>query len=129
MPLVGIGLDLVELDRFVALYGERDPVVLNRCFTSAEQRDVGTGADQLVRLAARFAAKEAVLKVLGGLRDGIALTDVAVISSATGAPSIVLSCGALDQANARGIGAWHISLTHTSHTAAAVVVALSAGST
>ena len=75
MTVVGIGLDLVELDRFRRLYGNFDPDVLDRCFTAGEQASVGTGKDRLTRLAARFAAKEAVLKTIGGLQDGIALTD------------------------------------------------------
>ncbi len=76
MVILGIGLDLVEINRFEALYGDFDQDVLDRCFTANEQAAVGLGADRLVRLAARFAAKEAVLKTIGGLRDGIALTDV-----------------------------------------------------
>jgi len=128
MSVVGIGLDLVELDRFTALYGSLDPAILDRCFTQAEQQDVGVGTDQLARLAVRFAAKEAILKVLGGLQDGIALTDISVAATLVGAPFVELSGGASLAANTRGISAWHISLAHTAHTAAAVAVALSEGS-
>ena len=78
--VLGIGLDLVELDRFRLLYGDFDPRVLDRCFTADEQAAVGTDTDRLTRLAARFAAKEAVLKTIGGLQEGIALTDIEIVS-------------------------------------------------
>jgi holo-[acyl-carrier protein] synthase len=86
VTVLGIGLDLVELDRFRLLYGDFDPDVLDRCFTAAEQAEVGTGTDRLTRLAARFAAKEAVLKTIGGLRDGISLTDIEIVSDGSSPP-------------------------------------------
>jgi holo-[acyl-carrier protein] synthase len=123
--VLGIGLDLVELDRFQILYGNFDPEVLDRCFTAGEQASVGTGSDRLCRLAARFAAKEAVLKTIGGLQDGIALTDIEIISQGSGQPVAHVSGGALSAARTRGITDWEISLTHGSHGAAAVALACS----
>jgi len=125
MTVLGIGLDLVELDRFRRLYGDFDPDVLDRCFTAGEQAAVGTGTDRLTRLAARFAAKEAVLKTIGGLRDGIALTDIEIVSDGWSPPVAHLSGGALAAAQARGITRWQISLTHGAHSAAAVALACS----
>jgi holo-[acyl-carrier protein] synthase len=125
MAVLGIGLDLVELDRFQLLYGNFDPHVLDRCFTADEQAAVGMGTDRLTRLAARFAAKEAVLKTIGGLQDGIALTDVEIVSDGSGPPVVRVSGGALTAAQARGITSWQISLTHGAYTAAAVALACS----
>src|ERR1700736_1182319 len=126
MMVLGIGLDLVELDRFRSLYGNFDPDVLDRCFTADEQAAVGTDTDRLTRLAARFAAKEAVLKTIGGLQVGIALTDIEIVSDRSSQPVAHVSGGALAAAQARGITSWQISLTHGAHSAAAVALACSA---
>jgi holo-[acyl-carrier protein] synthase len=125
MTILGIGLDLIETDRCQLLYGDFDPDVLDRCFTAGEQTAVGAGKDRLTRLAARFAAKEAVLKTIGGLQDGVALTDIEIISGGSNPPVVRVSGGALAAAQTRGIGSWHISLTHGVHSAAAVALACS----
>ena len=87
MNVLSVGLDLIEIDRFRVLYGDFDPEVLARCFTALEQTFVGTDADRLAHLASRFAGKEAVLKTIGGLQDGIALTEV---SRSSGIPIATL---------------------------------------
>lgn len=127
MTVAGIGLDLVELDQFRILYGDFESDVLDRCFTAGEQSVVGIGLDRLQRLAARFAAKEAVLKTIGGLQDGIALTDVEILSDSSGLPTVRVSGGALAAAQTRGITVWQISLTHSAHSAVAVALAFSTG--
>lgn len=74
--------------------------------------------------AARFAAKEAVLKALGtGWRDGIAWTDIEVRRNPAGAPSIRLGGEARRLAEARGITGWLLSISHTSSLAQASVIA------
>lgn len=124
MTVIAIGLDLVELDRFERLYGDFDPDVLGRCFTSREQSFNGNDAERLVRLAARFAVKEAVLKTIGGLQDGISWADIEVISDGVSEPSVDVTGGARAAAAARGISTWLISLTHGVHSAAAVALAI-----
>lgn len=126
MNAVAIGLDLVELDRFRLLYGKFDPDVLDRIFTPSEQRLDGTDAERLMRLAARFAVKEAVLKTIGGLQDGIAWTDIELVSDGVTAPRVSVTGGARDAATARGISNWLISLTHGAQSAAAVALATGA---
>lgn len=126
MNAVAIGLDLVELDRFRLLYGKFDPDVLDRIFTPSEQRLDGTDAERLMRLAARFAVKEAVLKTIGGLQDGIAWTDIELVSDGVTAPRVSVTGGARDAASARGISNWLISLTHGAQSAAAVALATGA---
>ncbi len=75
--------------------------------------------------AARFAAKEAVLKALGtGWRDGIAWTDIEIRRDPAGIPSIRLSGEAAAIAAEHGIRAWLVSLTHTTTLAQASVLAL-----
>ena len=124
--VVGLGLDLVDLDRFELLYGTEDPELLARCFTHQELLDAGRGVDRLARLAARFAAKEAVFKALGGA-PGVAHTDIEVVRSKSGAPEVRLHGAATEMAKAAGADSLALSLTHSGSTAAAVVVAISTG--
>ncbi|MBT1159641.1 4'-phosphopantetheinyl transferase superfamily protein [Aminobacter anthyllidis] len=122
---MGIGLDLVDLDRFRLLYGD-DLELMGRCFAQSELDAAGTGPDRLTRLAARFAAKEAAYKALGGA-SGIAHTDIIVSNSSSGAPTLLLKGTAREAADSKGVGMLLLSLTHSDASAAAVVVALSAG--
>lgn len=126
MNTVAIGLDLVEIDRFERLYGELDPDVLNRVFTVREQAVDGTESERLARLAARLAVKEAVLKTIGGLQDGIAWTDIELISDGVSAPSVAVTGGARMTASALGISSWLVSVTHGTQSAAAVALAIGA---
>ncbi|MGN8000127.1 holo-ACP synthase [Sphingomonas sp. 22176] len=129
MVVIAVGLDLVETDRFRLLYGKLDPDVLDRVFTPREQAFDGTDAERLTRLAARFAVKEAVLKTIGGLQDGISWTDVELLSDGVSTPRVSVTGGARDAAIARGISDWLISLTHGAHSAAAVALATGAAGT
>lgn len=126
MNAVAIGFDLVELDRFGRLYGGFEPAILHRVFTDREQAFDGTPSERLTRLAARFAVKEAVLKTIGGLQDGIAWTDIELISDGVSAPHVEVAGGARTAATARGISNWLISVTHGAQSAAAVALAIGA---
>lgn len=126
MNTVAVGLDLVELDRFKRLYGDCDPDVLNRVFTAREQSIDGIESERLTRLAARLAVKEAVLKTIGGLQDGIAWTDIELISDGVSAPHVEVIGRARAAATALGISSWLVSVTHGTHSAAAVALALGA---
>lgn len=101
--------------------------MLARLFSAGEQQDCGaTGEDVrcAARLAARFAAKEAALKALGtGLSAGIAWTEVCVVSLPTGEPTLRVTGRAAEVATAKGITAWHVSLSHTKDHAMASVIA------
>lgn len=119
----GLGLDAVDIARFRAVLA-RTPSVAERMFTEAERASVNASADPAPRLAARFAAKEAVMKALGVGLGSFALHDVEVVTEATGAPSLHLSGGAQRVADAAGVTGWLVSLTHTDSVAQAVVAAL-----
>jgi holo-[acyl-carrier protein] synthase len=116
---VGVGVDIVDVARF-SLALERHPQLASRLFTDNERRDSHARPE---RLAARFAAKEAVLKTL---RSGIGAApwrSIEVIRDPSGAPSIALHGAAAALARRHGVGAMHVSLSHTATTAAAFVVA------
>lgn len=121
--VVGLGVDLCDVDRMRAVLG-RTPGFASRTFTAAEQEYCRRAKDPSERFAARFAAKEAVLKALGAGLGACRFTDIEVVRAESGAPSLCLHGAATELAAERGVGAWHISLTHTKTMAEAVVLAL-----
>lgn len=125
MSIVGHGIDLVEVARIGAMFAQHGQRFLNRCFTPDEQAYKADSRRRFEHLAARFAAKESVLKALGtGLTGGIAWTDIEVISSATGAPELALHGSAKGAAAKLHVKSWVISLTHTDAHAMASVIAI-----
>ncbi len=120
--MCGIGVDAVEVDRFRAVLARR-PALPERVFTAAELERARRRLDPVPTLAARFAAKEAVMKALGVGIGAVGWHDIEVRSSASGAPVLHLSGRAAARAEAAGAAAWHLSLTHTSVTAVASVLA------
>ncbi len=121
--MIGIGIDAVEVERFRAVLARR-PAMSRRLFTEGERAYGGRHRDPAPRLAARFAAKEAVMKALGVGLGAFAFHDVEVVSAPSGAPSLVLRGQALELANRQGVVGWRLSLTHTERVAEAVAVAL-----
>jgi holo-[acyl-carrier protein] synthase len=125
--LVGIGVDTVDVARFRRILARR-PGFAARFFTDAEQADARRSPDPTESLAARFAAKEAVMKALGTGLGGFALTEVEVRraggdGAGRGVPSLVLHGGAAALADRHGAGPLHLSLSHTTGVAIAFVVA------
>jgi holo-[acyl-carrier protein] synthase len=120
--VVGVGVDAVDVVRFRRVLHRR-PRLAERVFTEAEQADAATARDPAEGLAARFAAKEAVMKALGSGLGSFPLRDVEVVRISSGAPSLRLAAGAADLARQRQVSRWHVSLTHTSQVAVAMVVA------
>ena len=121
---VSVGVDIIEIERIartLARFGER---FLRRVYTEAE---IAYCRGKPSRLAARFAAKEAVSKALGvGIwwRGGIAWTDAEVRSNRLGKPEVVLYGRAAEYARQQGLDQWAISLSHTDEHAIAMVVAI-----
>lgn len=120
--VVGVGTDLVEVSRLRDAL-ERTPALLHRLFTPAEQAHGRRSRDPLPHLAARFAAKEAVMKSLGAGMSAMGFTDIEVVVDAEGAPTIRLSGRALQVAARRNVATVHVSLTHTGDLAQAHAVA------
>lgn len=125
--VVGVGVDAVDVARFRRVLARR-PGFAARFFTDTEQEDARRSPDPSESLAARFAAKEAVMKALGTGLGGFALTDVEVrrsvaVGPTRNAPSVVLHGAAATLATERGARQVHLSLTHTRGVAIAFVVA------
>jgi holo-[acyl-carrier protein] synthase len=121
--VIGIGTDLVELDRF-RLALTRTPGIVDRVFSPDEQAYARKRRDPTERFAARFAAKEAVLKALGVGLWRLPLHEIEVVRAESGAPSIVLRGKAAELAAERGVREWRLTMTHTATLAHAIAVAL-----
>lgn len=119
--IVGIGLDVVETDRFESALA-RTPALVGRLFTPAERVLPDGGPRTVLSLAARFAAKEALAKALG-VPGGLSWHDAEVAVGASGRPSLVVRGTVAAAAAAAGVRSWHLSLSHETGLAAAVVVA------
>jgi holo-[acyl-carrier protein] synthase len=124
--LVGLGSDLVDLDRF-RLVLARTPAITERLFTDHEQAYAWARHDPTERFGGRFAAKEATMKALGVGLGQVRFRDLEVIRLDSGAPVLVLHGPAADLAAAQGITEWRVTISHTAHLAQAIVVALGAG--
>lgn len=113
-------MDVVDVPRFT-LAMHRHPRLITRVFTDQEQADAKARPE---RLAARFAAKEAVLKTLHAGIGGAPWRSIEIRRSTEGVPSVELHGAALELALLRGVHHLHVSMTHTTLTAAAFVVGL-----
>lgn len=120
--IVGIGCDIIEIERVakaVAKDSFKERVFTPREIAYAE----GRGKQAAASFAARFAAKEAVLKALGtGLRGG-SLLEIQVVSDELGKPSLELTGYHKELAQRLGITRWQLSLSHSRDNAMAYVVA------
>jgi holo-[acyl-carrier protein] synthase len=118
------GIDLVDFGRIEEMLGRHGEHFLERVFTVRERADADGVKNRIEKLAGRFAAKEAVMKLIGtGWRDGVAWTDIEVVNTATGQPQVNISGKVKELVKAAGIGPMTLSITHTSQFAIASVVA------
>ena len=116
---IAVGIDIIEIDRVAEALKRWGQRFLDRIYTHDEMAYCRGRAD---RLAARFAAKEAVMKALGTGTRGVAWREVEVVRLRSGAPTIVLHGRALERAYAIGIDSLAVSLSHSRAYAVASVV-------
>ena len=125
MEIVAHGIDLVDcprIEEMVARHGER---FIQRIFTAAEQAYAKANKNEIEKLAGRFAAKEAILKLMGtGWRGKIAWTDIEIINNSSGQPEVTLDGEVEKIADKLGIKHISVSITHTANFAIASAVAL-----
>jgi holo-[acyl-carrier protein] synthase len=127
MGILGTGLDMIEVERVERALtrprtGERfrDRVYTEREVAYCESR----GRPRYQSYAARFAAKEAVMKAMGtGWNRYVGWREIEVVRERGHAPTIVLSGKAAEYARRRRIAAFHLSITHTDASAVAHVIA------
>jgi holo-[acyl-carrier protein] synthase len=123
MSILGIGVDLVEVERIqhsLDRFGER---FMKRVFTEGEIAYCQSMRFPAYHFAARFAAKEAVSKAFGtGIGKAMGWRDIDVHKKETGEPFLVLHGGADNLARDRNMKSSWISLSHTDHHAMAMIV-------
>jgi holo-[acyl-carrier protein] synthase len=113
--VAGVGIDLLEIARLERALA-RHPRLAERVFSDGEREYAAARARPGRHLAARFAAKEAVVKALG-MRGGFGLREIEVVAGEP--PTVRLSGRAAEAAGGRRVD---ISLTHSREAAAAVAV-------
>jgi holo-[acyl-carrier protein] synthase len=124
VAVLGIGLDACDIGRMRRAAGDSATGrrFRARVFTDRERATCEARRDPAECFAARFAAKEAVMKALGA--DGIAFAfrDIEVLRAASGRPSVVLHGRVAERARNLGVDVIHLSLTHAAPLALASVV-------
>ncbi len=111
--LIGIGTDIIECVRIAQMIEKHGEMFLQRVYTQREIQYCSTRRSANQHYAGRWAAKEAVLKVLGtGWAKGIHWTDVEIINEVSGAPTLILTGKAAEIAREKGIREILISISH-----------------
>ncbi len=125
MEIVAHGIDLVDFPRIEEMVNRHGERFLNKVFTATEQAYAEANKNGIEKLAGRFAAKEAILKLMGtGWRGKIAWTDIEIVNNPTGQPEVTV-CGEVEKiAEELGIKHISVSITHTANFAIASAVAL-----
>jgi holo-[acyl-carrier protein] synthase len=115
-----IGIDLIDIDRIVSVLERHPDRFRLRVLTEREQRYCGRRAE---RIAGRWAAKEAISKVLGlGVR-GVGWREIEILPNHAGAPQVQLYARAARRAEALGLEGVTVSISHERRMAVAVAVA------
>ena len=125
---VGLGIDLVDIARMKRIL-ERTPSFASKVFSEDERAYCDSRANPEAHYAARFAAKEAVVKALGtGFTQGISVRDIEVVRTAKGTPRVVLRGRAAEIAREQGVLSLPISLSFTHDEAVACAMAITSES-
>jgi holo-[acyl-carrier protein] synthase len=123
--VLGIGTDIIECERIAGMEHKHGEEFLSRVFTAREIAYCTDRKTSELHYAGRWAAKEAVLKVLGtGWSRGIQWTDVEVVNLPSGAPSVILWNRALEIAKELGITKVEVSISHCKAYAVAFAIGL-----
>jgi holo-[acyl-carrier protein] synthase len=121
--IVGLGLDIAEIDRIEAAITRHGTPILERLYTPAEVAYCESHRNKFERYAGRFAAKEAAMKALGtGWRRGVRWRDIEVIREASGKPSLALKGTAKRIAEGLGVKNISLTITHSGNLALAEVI-------
>ena len=123
-PRIRVGIDLVQISRITESLEEFGERFLRRVFTDAEIAYAMAAPSQTaMRLAARFAAKEATIKALGLVAHPMNWRDIEVRRAPSGACELALRGSAGEVADVNGVGELAVSLSHEGDYAAAIVIA------
>jgi holo-[acyl-carrier protein] synthase len=121
--IVGLGIDIADIDRMEAAIQRHGRPFLQRVFTPAEIAYCERHRNRYERFAGRFAAKEAAMKALGtGWRRGIRWVDIEVVRHTSGKPTLELRGKAREFADRLEVKNISLTITHSGNTALAQVI-------
>jgi holo-[acyl-carrier protein] synthase len=121
--IVGLGVDIAEVDRIAAAIERHGRAFLQRIFTPAEIAYCEKHRRRAERFAGRFAAKEAAMKALGtGWAQGVRWVDIEVARQPSGKPTLKLAGASCAIANRLGVKNIALTITHDGNTALALVI-------
>jgi len=121
--IVGLGVDIAEVDRIAAAIERHGRAFLNRIFTPSEIAYCEKHRNRAERFAGRFAAKEAAMKALGtGWTQGVRWVDIEVAREPSGKPTLKLAGASCAIANRLGVKNIALTITHDGNTALALVI-------
>jgi holo-[acyl-carrier protein] synthase len=124
--IIGLGTDIVEIERIRGMIQRHGDHFVQRCFTADEIAYARKHRDSAVRFAGRWAAKEAIVKVLGtGFIQGITFHDVEVVSLHTGQPTVRITGEAAEIAARLGIEKVLLTISHSRDYATATAIGIS----
>lgn len=122
--IAGLGVDVIEVERIRTAVERHGDHFLRHVFREDEQADAPDGDAKFAFYAGRWAAKEAISKVLGtGVGEACAWTDMRIHRTESGKPSAVLSGRAKKTMQALGIDAIHVTISHEKNLACAAAIA------
>ena len=125
--IVGLGTDIVEVERIRKMMLDHGDHFLQRIFTPAEIAHCQPRREAAQHFAGRWAAKEAVMKALGtGFTQDVGWTDIEILVKPSGQPYVVLHGVTRSYADSIGIGDILITLSHTKLMATATAISLAA---
>lgn len=121
--IVGLGVDITEIDRIEAAIARRGRAFLERVFTPSEIAYCEKHRNRAERFAGRFAVKEAAMKALGtGWSSGVRWVDIEVAREPSGKPTLKLSGASRRIADHLGVTSISVTITHSGNTALAEVI-------
>ncbi|OGV48094.1 MAG: holo-[acyl-carrier-protein] synthase [Lentisphaerae bacterium GWF2_52_8] len=121
--ILGIGTDIVEIERFRRLIERHGDLFLSRIFSEEERSEAASRRDPAPYFAGRWAAKEAFSKALGcGIGAKCAWLELMVCNNASGKPEMKCQGQAAKTGTALGLRSIHLSISHEKNSACAMVV-------
>jgi holo-[acyl-carrier protein] synthase len=121
--IVGLGLDIAEIDRMAAAIDRHGAPIIERLYTPREVAYCESHKNRYERYAGRFAAKEAAMKALGtGWSRGVRWRDIEVTRETSGKPTLNLAGVALEIAGRMGVKNISLTITHSGNLALAQVI-------
>ena len=121
--IVGIGTDIVKLERMQALFERHGKAFVERVFTEDERIEAASRNNPIEYYAGRWAAKESVSKALGcGIGKDCAWHDIHIRNNSQGSPELTLTGNAAASAARLNAGHFHVSISHEKEYACAIII-------